>query len=114
MAKYKAAAQMAREATRLRPTDNLALDAMDAKRAGMTYGKYKAQHPKTAAINEPRLAPKKKTATKQVYEYFCRYCGAKFTTNNFSVRYCSQDCKQKNDNARYRANRAKREAVKND
>jgi len=50
---------MARGTSR-KPKDNLALDAMDARAAGMTYGKWKAMHPHTKNANEARLAQAKK------------------------------------------------------
>lgn len=105
-------AAMARGTSRM-PKDNLALDAMDARAAGMTYGKYKAQHPETRPANEARLAamrkkPAQKPASK-VYEFTCRLCGEKFTTTNKNRRYCGDDCKAKKDHADYRAKHGKKE-----
>lgn len=92
---------------RRRPKDNLALDAMDARAAGMTYGKWKAQHPETKEANESRLsqpAPKRAySETPKVYEFTCRGCGKKFTTQNKQRRYCDDHCKEKKDKAKYRA-----------
>ena len=92
---------------RRRPKDNLALDAMDARAAGMTYGKWKVQHPETKEANESRLsqpAPKRAySETPKVYEFTCRGCGKKFTTQNKQRRYCDDHCKEKKDKAKYRA-----------
>lgn len=82
------------------PLDNLTLDVLDAQRAGMSYGKYKALHPNTMAANEPRLAqdqedqeskPKKKRPA--VYEFICLNCGQKFAASNAQAKYCSCACK---------------------
>lgn len=92
-------------------SDNLALDALAARRAGMSYGAYKALHPETRAANESGPQSKKQqTTTRRVYEFFCRSCGNKFTTTNKKRRYCCDDCKIRRDSAHYRAlNKAKKE-----
>lgn len=98
------------------PRDNLALDAMDALAAGMSYGKYKAQHPRTAEANEARLAkkpkqqpaePKPKTRTRMVHVNTCPVCLKEFTTTNKQRRYCSDSCKHKKENAAWRRSRTK-------
>ena len=92
---------------RRKPKDNLTLDAMDALAADMTYGKWKALHPETKEANESRLhQPASKREYKQtpkVYEFICRGCGKKFTTDNKQRRYCDDRCKQKADKAKYLA-----------
>lgn len=87
-----------------KPKDNLALDAMDARKAGQTYGKWKVNHPNTKEANEPRLAAagKKKHAAK-VLEVVCMGCGKTFTTENSQRRYCTDECKKRKDRAALRA-----------
>lgn len=93
--------------THRKPKDNLALDAMDARAAGMTYGKWKAQHPHTKAANEARLGAKPKRAdlprVEKVYEGVCPVCGKKFITHIWNKKYCSDQCKERKDHADYRA-----------
>lgn len=76
------------------PKDNLTLDALDAERAGMSYGKYKALHPQTRDANEHRLAekPKRPPRTRQIYENICLQCGRTFSTTNHSRLYCDDKC----------------------
>lgn len=95
------AAAVGREPRRRKPKDNLTLDAMDALAAGMTYGEWKAQHPETAAANESRLSRPAKAYQEQpkVYEFTCRGCGKKFTTQSKQRRYCDDRCKQKKNKA---------------
>jgi hypothetical protein len=96
----------AREKRQGTPRDNLTLDAMDAERAGMSYGKYKAMHPNTKDANEARLAAKKREPKPpNVYALPCRYCGRIFESPNKSRRYCSDECKTKNDGAKWRHNK---------
>lgn len=90
------------------PRDNLALDAADALAAGMSYGKYKALHPRTAETNEARLAqkpkrqehpPQQKTRIRPAYVKTCPTCLKEFTTTTKLRRYCSEACKKKKENA---------------
>lgn len=92
------------------PKDNLTLDAMDAERAGMTYGKYKAQHPNTKEENEARLKelPQRTPHPRQVYVYYCRGCGNKFISTNKKRVFCCDECKKTKENERARAKRAKK------
>lgn len=86
--------------------DNLTLDAIDAQRAGMTYGKYKALHPDTMAANEARLAPSQRKKRKPVvYEFTCLYCGEKFMAGNPNAKYCSCACKNKRNEELFRRRR---------
>ena len=105
--------QVGRETPRrCRPRDNLALDAMDARAAGMTYGKWKAQHPETKEANESRLSkpPKRQyNQTPRVYEYICRGCGKKFTTPSKARRYCDDRCKHRKNEADYKAAHQKKD-----
>jgi hypothetical protein len=92
-----------------KPKDSLTLDVLDAERAGMSYGQYKALHPNTKDANEARLEgkPKRPAPVRRVYELYCSGCGEKFTTTNAQRRYCGDSCKEKSDGAIRRA-RAKR------
>lgn len=92
------------------PRDNLTLDAMDAERAGMTYGKYKAMHPNTKDANEARLdelnkrprREKREYNPRNVYALRCCVCDRVFESPNKQRKYCSDECKAKNDGARWR------------
>lgn len=96
---------------KLPPQDNLSLDAMDALAAGMTYGKYKAMHPNTKDANEARLAemnaPKRKYKPKTAYVRTCAYCGREFTATRKDNKYCTLQCKENNNNAKWSQNRCK-------
>lgn len=106
--KQKPLGQIAVEKPHKEPKDNLTLDVLDAQQAGMSYGQYKAQHPTTRYINEPRLGAKRSTpAPPKVYEFVCRGCGEKFTTTTKMRRYCGDGCKAKKANADYHAKKAK-------
>lgn len=108
--KLKPLTKLARE-TRCQPQDNLSMDVLDAQRLGYGchYGHYKADHPYTQEANEDRLAVKPESPPKprQVYEFYCRGCGKKFTTTTAVRRYCSDECKAKKDGAKARAKREK-------
>jgi len=96
---------MAQETAGKRPRDNLELDVMDGERLGYGchYGNFKADHPRTKALNEARLNPKKKAVTSKAekgrprvtpeYERVCPVCGQKFTANHSRRIYCSEKCK---------------------
>ena len=92
----------AREKRHGTPRDNLSLDAIDAEAAGMSYGKYKAMHPKTKDANEARLQKKREPKPPKLYALPCNYCGRIFESPSRSRRYCSDECKGKNDGARWR------------
>lgn len=103
---------------KLPPRDNLTLDAMDAERAGMSYGNYKALHPNTKDANEARLvemnAPKEKKQYKahQAYVRTCFHCGKQFMATRKNGRYCSLECKHDSDNMRWRMRYGKKKARK--
>lgn len=95
--------------------DNLTLDTVDATRAGMSYGQYKAVNPKTRAANEARMAAAKPPVSKpaRVFEFTCRNCGEKFRTTNSMRRYCGSTCSMRKRNATYREKHKKDEEAKN-
>lgn len=65
--------------------DNLAKDAAAALAAGMSYGKWKALHPKTdAAEPQDEEIP---------YGWkMCKYCGKYFKSRKPGQRYCDIQC----------------------
>lgn len=65
--------------------DNLANDAINAVRAGMTYGRWKALHPHT--IEEADAA-----VPNGFYEKTCAVCGKHFVAQSWNAKYCSDDC----------------------
>lgn len=106
--------------------DNLTMDAMAAQAAGMSYGKYKAQHPETREENDAnraawvaedkkRRGEKRAQATeskagkppRQIYRKTCPVCGTVFETTVPGKKYCGGPCKDKVNNARSRARWAK-------
>lgn len=71
--------------------DNLARNAMSARKAGMTYGKWKALHPITMGEREPTEK-----------ECVCAYCGSIFTKKTkIPQKYCQFYCQ--NEAAKIRA-----------
>lgn len=65
----------------------LDIDASNAIKAGMSYGKYMAMKPKTDAP-----APKKKSRVE--YRHTCPICGNDFVTYNRKLKkYCSDECR---------------------
>lgn len=95
------------------PKDSLTMDVLAAERAGMSYGKYKALHPRTKDDNEALLEakPKRTAQVRPAYEYFCLGCGNKFTTTNRQRLHCCAECKAKKDGARSRAKAKKKKEV---
>lgn len=77
--------------------DRLSQDATVAILCGMSYGKYKALHPRT----EDLQAGKSKEE-KPKYERICRGCGKAFQTNKGSRWYCDDLCKRRKENERHR------------
>ncbi len=91
------------------PKDSLAMDAIAATDAGMTYGKWKAVHPNTKAENEAKLAIEKPKKTISVYEHVCRGCGITFLTTNQKRWYHDDACKYKKDQEKTNAKKRERE-----
>ena len=105
--------------------DNLTMDAMRAQAAGVSYGKYKAQHHETVAENDEiraalvaedkkrraeRAAARESKAGKparQIFRKTCPVCGTVFETSLPSKKYCGDVCKNKVNTARYRERWAK-------
>ena len=85
--------------------DQLTQDCIAARKAGMTYGKWKAMHyvppveveiPKQEVKPEPKV---KKEAPKRV----CRYCGKEFVVGHRQMWHCSEDCSYESQKARQKA-----------
>lgn len=69
--------------------DQLTLDCIAAQKAGMTYGKWKAQQPVVTPVVEPEPWEVQEDSTK-----ICRNCGTKLPKNlHANARYCSRSCK---------------------
>lgn len=73
--------------------DQLSIDASNALKAGMSYGKYMATKKQTSAT----------VPVQSGYKHTCPICGNEFVTNTKNARkYCSDECKQ---NAVYKRKR---------
>lgn len=69
------------------PQDNLTRDALAADAAGMSYGKYKAQHPHTGSDPAPEPDPGR-------YIITCPNCGKEIVVRTKAKRkYCSEFCR---------------------
>ena len=92
--------------------DNLTKDVLAAEKAGMSYGRWKALHPKTKP--EPKRKVTKEDGAK-VYRN-CRICGRRFEPQYPQQRICSDECRlisERNYNRQYqRLLREKREKNK--
>lgn len=64
--------------------DNLAKDAARALEAGMSYGKWKAEHPHTKG-DEIVIEPPKPTKP-------CKVCGKAMPLRGHARSYCSDEC----------------------
>ena len=73
--------------------DQLSIDASNALKAGMSYGKYMATKKQTSAT----------VPVQSGYKHTCPVCGNEFVTYIKNARkYCSDDCKHKADYKRKR------------
>lgn len=80
--------------------DNLARNAMLAKQAGMSYGKWKAMQP-------PVKPPERK---KSQYERVCAYCGKTFVKkSNHKQIYCEYYCRNEAQKERDRQRKARKD-----
>lgn len=74
--------------------DNLTRDAVAAKKAGMTYGQWKAMQEPAPIVPAPR----------GVVIKTCEFCGTEFRyRNNRQRKYCSDECKIKMNYLQMRA-----------
>ena len=81
------------------PMDNLAMDAIRCKAAGVSYGQWKASHPVTRPVE----------TDEGVMEKSCAFCGERFKTKNRRRIYCCELCAQNARVAKNAATRAKGE-----
>ena len=68
--------------------DNLTRDVLAAERAGMSYGHWKALHPKT----KPKVTKKVKEDPGKLYRN-CIICGKKFEVKYPNHVMCSEECR---------------------
>lgn len=82
--------------------DRLARNAMLARQAGMSYGKWKALQPIVPI--KPKVVDESKLKT-------CQYCGVKFESDKPSRKYCGANCQmQANiEKAKLRAKQKRKE-----
>ena len=66
--------------------DQLSKDAMEARKAGLTYGKYMATKYKPEEKPKPKPKKKKEAGPK------CAICGMLIPPNTHRRRYCSAVC----------------------
>ena len=80
--------------------DRLTRDAMAARAAGMSYGKYKALHPHTEEL-EPE---EEIVLDDDRRNMICLHCGKSFVAYGHEKRkkYCSDECREKAQYATYR------------
>lgn len=103
-----------RTTKRKKPLDRLTRDAIAAEQAGMSYGKYKAQHPHTPDEDEEPPKPK---VDPDKYERVCVTCGKTFyLRTRVHMKYCSDYCRQigKSHREQQLRDKKKQEEMKND
>ena len=79
--------------------DALTRDALAARAAGMSYGKYKSLQPPASAPAKEE----KKTEKQGKYNKTCALCGAEFIAVRVNQKYCGDYCRNQVKNAAYRA-----------
>lgn len=62
--------------------DNLTMNAIQCKAAGVSYGQWKAMNPVTKAIEIDEC----------LVEKSCAYCGKQFKTKNKRKVFCCEEC----------------------
>lgn len=62
--------------------DNLTMNAIQCKAAGVSYGQWKAMHPVTKAIE----------IDEGLMEKSCAFCGKQFKTKNKRKVFCCEEC----------------------
>lgn len=92
--------------------DNTSADAVEATRAGLSYGQWKALHPNTKAMREAAKEIRKKE--KPGNEIICKNCGRAFVParQGTKVKYCSDECRTEANNRMYRERNKRRRAEK--
>mgnify|MGYP003292499149 CR=1 FL=1 len=69
--------------------DQLTQDCIAARKAGMSYGKWKALQPRVEVVMPKQEEPE---AKKELPKRVCLYCGKEFATGHGTKRYCGYDC----------------------
>ena len=77
--------------------DQLTLDCIAARKAGMSYGRWKALQPRVEVVMPKQEV--KEYAPKRV----CKYCGKEFEVTHNSMLYCDSACKYESNKAQFRA-----------
>ena len=73
--------------------DQLTRDCIAARKAGMTYGKWKALHPGVVPVAEPEPEEVPEEMPKRAVR-ICPICGGNVPSDmHGSVKYCSVECK---------------------
>lgn len=77
--------------------DNLARNSILDRKAGMSYGQWKALHPVTSEGKKEKPHPRQR-------DIVCAYCGKTFSTNSKSTirKYCDDFCRVEMDKQRKR------------
>ena len=70
--------------------DNLAKEAVIARAAGMSYGKWKALHPCPPA---PKYTPEQMLAIETGKLKICNHCRELYDKGG--IKYCSVECRKK-------------------
>lgn len=78
--------------------DNLTMNAIQCKAAGVSYGQWKAMHPVTRVIEADGLMEKS-----------CAYCGKRFKTKNKRKVFCCEECCQHGQAAKRAVKKARGE-----
>lgn len=83
--------------------DDLTKDVLAAEAAGMSYGKWKALHPRTHAVAEeaPVKPVKKERKPPEGSWHECISCGTRYWANLPGQRYCSERCRDREAKRRY-------------
>ena len=71
--------------------DQLTLDCIAARKAGMTYGKWKALQPRVEVVM-PEQEVEEPEVEKGIPKQLCRTCG-KEIVGHANRRYCNDDCR---------------------
>ena len=80
--------------------DNLTKDVLEAEKAGMSYGQWKALHPHTKYSGKKRSRLKMEEA--KTYRK-CVICGATFEVKYPHHVMCSDECREERDRQHNRA-----------
>ena len=73
--------------------DQLTQDYIAARKAGMTYGKWKALHyVPPVEVEIPKKGEMKPEVRDDLPKRACRYCGKEFNAACSQKLYCNHDC----------------------